>query len=252
MIVISGGMPRAGTGWFYNLTNDLLVACGYQDARAVRDRYRLHKVLLYHNCNIGRFTPHQAARVLLPHLLGNRFVVKTHHLPSPAMRWLTRLGVARPTYIYRDPRDVVLSSIEMGRKLRARGLTHTFAQHETFADHVDAVARWCQGWERWQAFPGVHMVRYEALKADPHGELRRLATFLGLAPDDATLRRVHGTYEESADETRMLRYSHKNQGVVGRSARQFSAEQMALCDARLGHYIAAMGYDAVAPSPEVS
>jgi hypothetical protein len=32
MLVLSAGMPRAGSGWFYNLTHDLLLANGAQDA----------------------------------------------------------------------------------------------------------------------------------------------------------------------------------------------------------------------------
>jgi hypothetical protein len=31
MIILSIGMPRAGSGWYYNLTNDLMLAAGAQD-----------------------------------------------------------------------------------------------------------------------------------------------------------------------------------------------------------------------------
>mgnify|MGYP001139047165 CR=1 FL=1 len=38
MIVLSVGMPRAGSGWHYNLIHDLMEAAGYTDAQAILDR----------------------------------------------------------------------------------------------------------------------------------------------------------------------------------------------------------------------
>ena len=40
MIILSVGMPRAGSGWDYNLTNDLMLANGAQDARQIRQPER--------------------------------------------------------------------------------------------------------------------------------------------------------------------------------------------------------------------
>jgi hypothetical protein len=34
VIILSVGMPRAGSGWYYNLTNELMLAHGAQDALA--------------------------------------------------------------------------------------------------------------------------------------------------------------------------------------------------------------------------
>ena len=53
MIILSVGMPRAGSGWYYNLTNDLILATGGQDARQIRKKYHLGRILTEVNCNIG-------------------------------------------------------------------------------------------------------------------------------------------------------------------------------------------------------
>jgi len=45
MIILSIGMPRAGSGWYYNLTNDLMLSSGAQDPRLIRQRYYLQNVL---------------------------------------------------------------------------------------------------------------------------------------------------------------------------------------------------------------
>lgn len=41
MITLAAGMPRAGSGWHYNLVHDLVVANGGREARLMRTRYHL-------------------------------------------------------------------------------------------------------------------------------------------------------------------------------------------------------------------
>ncbi len=41
MIVLAVGMPRAGSGWHYNLVHDLMKTTGCAGARDIREKYRL-------------------------------------------------------------------------------------------------------------------------------------------------------------------------------------------------------------------
>ena len=66
MIVLSVGMPRAGSGWYYNLTNDLMLAGGAQDAHQIRQRYRLQGILTEVNCNIAALPARRLLAVLAP------------------------------------------------------------------------------------------------------------------------------------------------------------------------------------------
>jgi hypothetical protein len=116
MIILSVGMPRAGSGWYYNLTHELALAGGFQDAHIIRQRYHLQRVLTEVNCNIGALTPRRLLGVLAPSLLGNTFVIKAHAGPTPFALRLIRRGQIRPTYIYRDPRDAMLSAYENGQR----------------------------------------------------------------------------------------------------------------------------------------
>ncbi len=88
MIILSVGMPRAGSGWYYNLTNDLMLANGAQDAHQIRQRYRLQGILTEVNCNIGALTPRRITAVMLPSLLGNTFVIKAHAALTPYARFM--------------------------------------------------------------------------------------------------------------------------------------------------------------------
>ena len=66
MIVLSVGMPRAGSGWHYNLIHDLMKTTGCADARDIRERYRLQNILTEVNCNIGVLSARRLGLVMLP------------------------------------------------------------------------------------------------------------------------------------------------------------------------------------------
>ena len=102
MIVLSVGMPRAGSGWHYNLVHDLMKTTGCADAHAIREKYHLQGILTEVNCNIGVLSMRRLAMVSLPAILGNTFVIKAHSGPTPAWRLLSGLKLVRTTYIYRD------------------------------------------------------------------------------------------------------------------------------------------------------
>ena len=110
MIILSVGMPRAGSGWHYNLIHDLMKTLGAVDARDIRERYRLQAILTEVNNNIGVLSARRLGLVTLPVLVGNTFVIKAHAGPTLSSRTLQSLGLLRVTYIYRDPRDAMLSA----------------------------------------------------------------------------------------------------------------------------------------------
>ena len=76
MIVLSVGMPRAGSGWHYNLIHDLIKTTGLADARDIRDKYGLQKILTEVNCNIGVLSVRRLGMVTIPAVLGNTFVLE--------------------------------------------------------------------------------------------------------------------------------------------------------------------------------
>jgi hypothetical protein len=133
MIVLSVGMPRAGSGWHYNLIHDLMKTAGAADARNIREKYRLQSILTEVNCNIGVLSARRLGLVTLPALMGNTFVIKAHAGPTRASRLLQSLGLLRITYIYRDPRDAMLSAfdgvLQRTSRLLTSGLRKSIIHH---------------------------------------------------------------------------------------------------------------------------
>ena len=128
MIILSVGMPRAGSGWHYNLVHDLMATTGCDDAREIRAKFGLQGILTDVNCNIGVLSVRRLIMVARPSLLGHTFVIKAHSGPTIWARAMIQGGLIRATYIYRDPRDAMLSAHDYGKRvLEKQGRPNAFS-----------------------------------------------------------------------------------------------------------------------------
>lgn len=242
MIVLSVGMPRAGSGWYYNLTNDLMLANGAQDARQIRQRFHLTRILTEVNCNIGALTPRRILAVLLPSLLGNTFAIKAHAAPSSTALLAIRMGLIRPTYIYRDPRDAMLSAMENGQRALQRGHPNAFSPYVEFSAALNFMLGYLHIWEAWMQCEQALLVKYENLLSDYDVEVNRLLHFLDLRTDAAHLQLTIEKYrpEQAKPNQKGLHYVH---GRIGRFRQKFNQEQQAILAEKMGSYLNRMGYE---------
>jgi hypothetical protein len=241
MIILSVGMPRAGSGWHYNLVHDLMKTTGCADARDIRKRYRLESILTEVNCNIGVLSTRRLALVTLPALVGNTFVIKAHAGPTSASRLLQRLGLLRITYIYRDPRDAMLSAYDYGQRALKKGHPNAFSHLTDFRKSVDFIMEYVRIWEKWMKAKGVLIARYEDLLTDYNQEAKRLVEFLKLREADPEVQRVMDAYRPAAAESQQGLHFYK--GKIGRFREAYSPEEQSVLKEKLGIYLQRMGYE---------
>ncbi len=241
MIVLSVGMPRAGSGWYYNLTNELMLASGYQDARQIRQRYHLQSILTEVNCNIGALTPRRLLAVMVPSLFGNTFVIKVHAGPTPLALNLIQRGAIRPAYIYRDPRDAMLSAYEYGQRGLQKGRANAFSHLTDFETSLDFMSEYVRIWEAWiQCDQALH-TRYEDLLNNYESEASRLVKFLGLDDQDKAIQAVVEKYRPESAQTDQ-KGLHFSKGKIGRHRQKWNEEQQQALLERFGPYLERMGY----------
>ncbi len=241
MIVLSVGMPRAGSGWHYNLIHDLMKTKGCADAREIRERYRLQSVLTEVNCNIGALTPRRLGMVLVPALAGNTFVIKAHAGPSAASRLLTAAGMLRVTYIYRDPRDAMLSAYDYGQRALAKGRPNAFSHLSDFQKSLDFILEYARIWEKWTREKNVLIARYEDLLTRYDEESARLTAYLKLDANHPEVKAVVERYRPGAAEGQQGLHFYK--GKVGRFREAYNQEQQEILKEKLGGYLTRMGYE---------
>ena len=240
MIILSAGMPRAGSGWYYNLTNDLVGAAGHHDGCEIRKRYHLERVLTEVNCNIGALTTKRLLPVLVPSLLGSTFVIKTHARPTPIAKRLIQRGWLLPTYIYRDPRDAMLSAYEYGQRGLQKGRPNAFSHLTDFEESLDFIMEYVRIWEQWMACSEVLHTRYEDLKTDYDREAGWLAAFLGLNADDPGISDVLDKHRPGKANA-YQKGIHFSVGVSGRFREAYTVEEQTILEERLGTYLNRIG-----------
>ncbi|HEX5838285.1 MAG TPA: sulfotransferase domain-containing protein [Anaerolineales bacterium] len=241
MIVLSVGMPRAGSGWHYNLVHDLMRTTGCADARMIREKYNLQGILTEVNCNIGVLSARRLAMVAVPALMGNTFVIKAHAGPTTASRLLQRLGLLRITYIYRDPRDAMLSAYDYGQRALQKGRPNAFSHLTDFQKSLDFILEYVRIWEKWMKEKDVLIARYEDLLTNYEEESIRLVHFLRLNAGEPEVRAVVDAYRPEAAEGQQGLHFYK--GKIGRFRGSYSAEELAILQEKLGPGLARMGYE---------
>lgn len=243
MMILSIGMPRAGSGWYYNLTNDLMLANGARDARQIRRRFHLESILTEVNCNIGALTPRRLLAALIPALFGNTYVIKAHAAPTPLALALIRRGWVRAAYLYRDPRDALLSAMENGRRALERGRANAFTPYAEFDPALKFMQHQVAIWEAWMACSQALHTRYEDLLLDYDAQAAGLAKFLTIDPDRPENGAIIERYrpEMAQPDQKGIHFSH---GKIGRFRQKMSAEQQQILLQAFGPYLERMGYPA--------
>lgn len=242
MIILSVGMPRAGSGWYYNLIHDLVVAGGGVNARVIRQKYHLDKVLTEVNCNIGALTLRRLFSVLPASLAGNTFAIKAHSGATAVGDLFMNTGWMRSTYIYRDPRDAMLSAMDFGKRTLNKGHPNAFSHLTTLDAAIDFMVKYCEIWDSWISRKTVLSARYEDLLKEYDTETHKLVDFLSLdkktpAVAEAIEKYRPGQAKEGHDGL------HFFKGQVGRFHERFNLDEQKKMADKFGPYLTRMGYE---------
>lgn len=240
-LVVSAGMPRAGSGWYYNLVHDLVVAGGGQDARLIRERFRLKRFLTEVNCNISTLNAFRLIPVQIPCIIGNRFAIKTHAGPSRYALWTNQNNLITFVYIFRDPRAAMLSAYEYGQRSLTRGRTNAFSHLISLDAAAEFMLFYVKVWETWSITDGVLIVKYEDLIREFDVEFDRLAAFLGVQGGSNRLKPVLEAYRPEKGDTQQ-KGMHFNMGQIDRFRDVFSSEQLQNYTSHFEPYLGRMGY----------
>ncbi len=238
MIILAVGMPRAGSGWHYNLVHDIVVAAGGQDARTIRRRFFLSPILTEVNCNIRALSAKRLLPVTVPSRLGNTFAIKTHSGPTPLALQFVANGQMRVSYIYRDPRAALLSALEYSQRARAADRVNAFSKLETIDQAIDFMLGYLKIWKQWMAIKDIHSLRYEDLLANYDAEAARLARFLGADPQAA----VKDAIEFYRSERSGGKGWHFQHGVPERFREALTPDELTAANKAFQPYLVEMGY----------
>lgn len=240
-LIISAGMPRAGSGWYYNLLHDLVISNGGQDARQIRKTYHLERFLSEVNCNISTLRFYKVFPVLMPVLFGNQFVIKTHAGPTQFLNYLIKQKQILIIYIYRDPRAAMLSAYEYGQRAILNKRPNAFSHLNNLEEAAEFIKFYIDIWRSWSKLEQVLKVRYEDLLSDYQQEVKKAAEFLKLNHDCSKCDEVIKKYQPGMGDPGQVG-THFSKGEAERFRRKLVPEQLALYSRMFETSLAEMGY----------
>ena len=241
-IILSVGMPRAGTGWFHNITQTLVIAAGGVNAGEIRNKYHLGKLLTEVNCNIGTISAYRILPVISPLLFEPNFVIKLHAGRKPLADRLISIGLIKPTYIYRDPRDAALSIYEYGQEaITNPTASNAFAGIRTIEEAIDFITPYIHIARGWIQSDQTYSIKYETMLTKFDKVVPKLVDFLGINLDAEQALTLVEHLKPGIKPSRR-KFTHFMKGKVGRYQEHFSSEQIDLCNMRFGPFLAEQGY----------
>jgi hypothetical protein len=168
-------------------------------------------------------------------------VIKAHAGPTSASRLLQRLGLLGITYIYRDPRDAMLSAYDYGQRALKKGRPNAFSYLTDFQKSVDFILEYVRIWEKWMQEKNVLVARYEDLLTDYDKEAAQLVGFLKLNGSSPEVQKVTESYRPGVADGQQGLHFYK--GKIGRFRDSYSPEEQAILREKLGPYLLRMGYE---------
>jgi hypothetical protein len=152
-----------------------------------------------------------------------------------------RLGLIRPTYIFRDPRDALLSAIEYGQRARQLGHSNAFSHLVDFDTALSFMQDYIGIWEAWMDCNQALHSRYEDLLTNYNREVHRLIEFLPVKLDDPALQNVIDHYRPRS-ESRDQKGLHFRVGKIGRFREKLSPEHEETVTQAFKPFLDRMGY----------
>ena len=185
-------------------------------------------------------------------------MIKVHVRPSCLLKYYIKQGLAKATYIYRHPFDVMVSALELGQQMRTRGEARryfligpyrSFARFYTISDVIFWVKH--QLYPRWKkgtSCDNILITKYESLVMNTYDEIERLSSHLGvsLAPDEINelikkyTPNKNGSLE--GDKWKRGRGPIFNKGIINRYKDILTPKELLICENNLKEILIDMKY----------
>jgi len=248
-LLLLASMPRSGSTWMLRLLNELWMCAGAEDYTTLRTQYHLEKYITGGSALV-ELSPQRFLPIVRLLDQGHSFAVKTHGCPNGQIKGylsrkllltLAQSGRLVTIYMYRDPRDAVLSGFEYGQRsvkiAKPNAFAETFSSIDVGVQWMDNYMRTC--WQFWKSNPNTLQIRYEDVLTQYPVVSARIVDYLGLDPQSDSVKTILEKYQPGA--TPQVG-THFFKGEIGRFRQDMTLEQQQLCAQHFAPYLEEMGY----------
>ncbi len=241
MIIINAGLPKSGTTLIQQYQIDLITFAGKRNGQNELFKYGYNIHEFSEQSNRGFFVDIGDTEFKLLEEISRDFgdiVVKTHCIPNEYIEKILLQQLGKATFCYRDPRDIILSAIDHGKRTR-EGLDRSGAYHDLFDidQGIIRIKKWFNMFVEWKKIENVLFIKYEELIQDKIGIINALMRYFHLDLSEASLYSIYEKHEK-------LKISawNFNVGKCFRWRDEMDSNQISKCNHLLKEEIIQLGY----------
>jgi len=231
-IFLSNALPK---------TASTLIA-NYQESLLKMTNNKLGQEQLRAEFN-GRFISFPTQEVLENLVFISNFygdiVVKCHWSINQLIIDLLLSGELKVTFSYRDPRDIVLSAIDHGKRSR-KGLdpSLSFADCQNIDDTAPKILKMLDTFNMWETLPNVHFISYENLMTNPFYEIKKMINFFEWKIPTKNILQLIKKQEDNKHQSHNF-----NKGIIGRWKEEMSEDDKKATTELFYPFLKKMGYE---------
>ena len=240
MLVLSAGMPKSGSTLLSFYQKTIL-----EHAIAGNGQERFEQMIREGKINGAAFFVHNLETpgildelITLSEDIGP-FVVKTHVSLTADIRTSILARRVLATYIHRDPRDVILSAIDHGKRpVKNLALNIFFQRFTDVPRSIPLVREYCKTGLEWIHSGFCCEFSYHRLISDPLPVLKTFCDMLSVAVDDTFINNMVINYTVGQVTGRR----QFNTGKITRYMEEMTTEDLTLCNQELKAELDQLGY----------
>ncbi len=237
MLILSNGMPKSGSTLLSWFQKDMLMQLVSDNGQKKLELSILSKQI----SGIGHFVDNIESKNKLSTLIDmsethGSFLVKCHAAITEDVKDAIRNKKVVVSFTHRDPRDIVLSAIDHGK--REVNKSRFFAQFQSIEQAIPFVIEQCKIALEWIDSGLVEVFRYQDIISNPHNEILRFCKMINQKASKKLIDKLVKTYTDSPI-TGVRQY---NTGKLLRYKYEMTLEEIELCNKALSYYILKLGY----------
>jgi len=241
IIVINTGVPKSGTTLLQQYQVDIIKTYFKQNALNEIMKYG-YNITQFSEVNNRGFFPNidKETNDLFENIQAKfgSFVAKTHCLPNTYTENLVNEHNAKITCCYRDPRDIILSTIDHGVRTR-NGIDKSGAYMDVFNidDGILRIKKWINIYLEWEKQKSTLMIKYEDLMDDKIRTILNVSDFLKIKISKKDVYTIYDKHEKIKESAWNF-----NNGTTYRWKTEMNQDDIRKCNMSLNDEIIKMGY----------
>jgi len=239
MLILSNGIPKSGSTLFSWFQKDILMHSFPKNGQKLFEQSVRDKRI----DGIGHFVGNIKDKTTLDNLItfsekNGPFLVKCHTSITNDIKEAVKSKKAIVTLTHRDPRDIILSVIDHGKRENSNGSVGFFSQFQSVEQTIPFVVAQCKIALEWIDSGFVEIFRYQDLITNPHNEIFRFCEII----EQKTTKQVVNKVVETYTNNQINGIRQYNTGKLTRYKEEMTLKEIEQCNNVLLYYIHKLGY----------